>query len=64
MEEDRPTEKPDFILSGLKKQDLYDLSVEDLEARIENLAAEIDRCRALVGDRSSSRAAAESLFKS
>ena len=64
MNEEAPREKPDVTLSALGKDDLYDLSVEDLRSRIASLKAEIDRCEAAIKDRGDTRSAAESLFKS
>ena len=64
MESELPTPKADLSLDGLIKQDLSDLSVDDLKERIANLRAEITRCEALIEARGSSLAAAESLFKS
>ncbi len=64
MEEEITSGKEDLMLAHLIKQDLYDLSVEDLSERITNMEAEIARCRQLIDKRGSSRQAAESLFKS
>lgn len=55
---------PDLSLSGLGKQDLYTLSVGDLEDRIATLKAEIARCETALGERGDSRSEAEKLFKS
>jgi len=44
MDEEALNEKPDMTLAYLKKQDLYALSVGDLEERIEALREEIARC--------------------
>ncbi|MEM6414738.1 MAG: DUF1192 domain-containing protein [Pseudomonadota bacterium] len=63
MDNDFIQEKPDLTLSKIKKQDLYDLSVSDLEERISNLTNEIERCRSIINDRGDTRAAAEQLFK-
>lgn len=61
--DDQPlNEKPDMTLGFLAKQDLYNLSVSDLEERIEALKAEINRCETAMGDRGSSLDAAEKLF--
>lgn len=64
MDDNEPKKAPDAVLAGLARDDLYDLSVGDLEARIANLKAEITRCEAALAARGSSRAAAENLFKS
>ena len=63
MIEEPMREKPDLLLSGLSKQDLYEMSVEDLEARIAALEAEIARCREAIGRRQATRSAADQLFK-
>lgn len=63
MEEEPLTEKPDFTLGKLGKQDLYTLSIADLEERIKSLKAEILRCEQAVEQRGSTRSAAEKLFK-
>ena len=64
MDDLEPTAKPDLALAGLAKQDLSDLSVDDLQERIENMRAEITRCEELITARGSTRAAADALFKS
>lgn len=63
MDDDAPQDRPDMTLGYLSKQDLYGLSVDELEERIDALRAEIARCEAALGDRGSTRAAAEKLFK-
>lgn len=63
MDDQVRTEKPDLTLGDLKKQDLYEMSVSDLEERIAALKEEITRCEAAMKDRGSSRAAADKLFK-
>ena len=63
MDDEQLSEKPDLTLGYLKKQDLYTLSVGDLEERIEALKTEIARCEAAMKDRGSSRSEAEKLFK-
>ncbi|GAB4527444.1 MAG: hypothetical protein Kow00133_16350 [Amphiplicatus sp.] len=63
MNFDEPQEAPDLTLKSLKKQDLSTLSADDLEERIAALKAEIARCEAALGERGSTRAAAEKLFK-
>lgn len=64
MDDDALNEKPDLTLGFLAKQDLYTLSVDDLNERIASLKAEIARCEAALNDRGSSRSEAEKLFKS
>lgn len=63
MDDDALNEKPDLTLGFLTKQDLYTLSVDDLNERIVSLKAEIARCEAALNDRGSSRSEAEKLFK-
>ena len=57
-------EKPDLTLAFLAKQDLYTLSVGDLEERIAALKDEITRCEKTLEDRGSTLSEAEKLFKS
>ncbi len=63
MDEEALNEKPDLTLSYLVKQDLYEMSVGDLEERINALKAEIKRCETALSDRGSSRSEADKLFK-
>ena len=63
MNDEPLNEKPDLALGFLAKQDLYALSVGDLEERIEALKTEIARCEATLKDRGSTRSEAEKLFK-
>ena len=56
-------DKPDDPLKLLAKQDLDPLSVEELEARIALLEAEIVRVRAKLDASVSFRATADELFK-
>jgi len=63
MDEEALNEKPDMTLGYLAKQDLYDLSVSDLEERISALKMEITRCEKTLGDRGSSKSEADKLFK-
>lgn len=63
MDFDEPKETPDLTLSRIGKQDLYSMSVDDLEERIASLKAEIARCEKALGERGSTRAAAEQFFK-
>jgi uncharacterized small protein (DUF1192 family) len=46
-----------------KPRDLSGWSVDELNAYIANLQAEIERARAVIGSKQSHRAGAESLFK-
>ncbi len=56
-------DKPDDPLTVLAKQDLDPLSVEELEARIAILEAEIVRVRAKLDQSVNFRASADELFK-
>ena len=62
MDEEAINEKPDLTLGYLAKQDLYELSVGDLEERISALKAEIKRCEDALSDRGDSRSEADKLF--
>ncbi len=62
MDDNALTEKPDLALGYLKKQDLHDLSVDDLKERIAALKAEILRCENAIGNRGGAREEAEKLF--
>ncbi len=55
-----PRKKPSL---GLSSQDLSMMSIEDLEERIGEMTAEIERCRSLIVSKQGSRAEAESFFK-
>lgn len=57
-------EIPDVTLQKISKQDLYSLSIGDLEERISALRAEMARCEKAIADRGATRSAAEKLFKS
>ncbi len=63
FEDDLPRERPDWALDKLVKQDISDLSVDDLKERIANMRAEIERCEAAIDQRGDTKAAAEKLFK-
>jgi len=63
MDIEEPKEQPDLTLQKLGKQDLYTMSVGDLEERIASLKTEIARCQKALGDRGSTKEAAEKLFK-
>jgi len=55
--------KPDDPLKLLTKQDLDPMSVEELEARITTLEAEIARARAKIDTAVSFRASADAIFR-
>ncbi|MBI1365996.1 MAG: DUF1192 family protein [Alphaproteobacteria bacterium] len=63
MDIEEPKESPDLTLEKIGKQDLYAMSVGDLEVRIASLKAEIERCEKALVERGATRAAAEKLFK-
>ena len=56
-----PRKKPNLPLGA---QDLSMMSIEELEERIAELTAEIERCRKTIESKQGSRAAAEGVFKS
>jgi uncharacterized small protein (DUF1192 family) len=56
-------DKPKDPLTQLVRQDLDPLSVEELEARIEVLKAEIERVRAKLDASVNFRASADELFR-
>ena len=56
-------DKPDDPLTLLTRQDLDPLSVEELEARIAILEAEIERVKMKLQDSVNFRASADELFK-
>jgi len=64
MDEEILSEQPDLALGFLAKQDLYNLSVDDLDERIAALKAEIIRSEAAKSDRGATLSEAEKLFKS
>jgi uncharacterized small protein (DUF1192 family) len=55
--------KPDDPLTLLTRQDLDPMSVEELEARIASLEAEIARARAKIDASLSFRATADAIFR-
>lgn len=59
-EELEPRKKPSLALAA---QDLSMMSIEDLEERIAEMKAEIERCQAMIVSKQGSRADAESFFK-
>ena len=63
MDDESLNERPDLSLKFLAKQDLYALSVDELQDRIAALKDEIKRCEGEVNARGSTRDAAENLFK-
>ena len=63
MDDDLPKDKPDPALSRILKEDLYELSVGDLEGRIESLKAEIARCEKAIESRGDTKSEAEKIFK-
>lgn len=63
MDPEALNERPDYTLQKICKQDLYTMSIGDLEERIQSLKAEIARCERAVAERGSTKAAAEKLFK-
>ena len=63
MDDEPLNEKPDMTLGFLKKQDLYHMSVSDLEERIDALKAEIALCETALKDRGDTKSEAEKLFK-
>ena len=63
MDPEALNERPDFTLQKIGKQDLYTMSIGDLEERIASLKAEIARCEKAIGDRGGAKAAEDRLFK-
>lgn len=63
MDDDALNLRPDMTLGFLAKQDLYALSIGDLEERIASLKAEIERCEKAMADRGGAKAAADKLFR-
>lgn len=60
--DDLPLKKSE-ILTDLEKEDLSEMSVHELEDRIERIKAEITRAELALKSRGSSRDAAEAFFK-
>lgn len=60
-EDDRPL-RPDSPLALLVKEDLEVMGFDELDERIDLLEAEVQRIRAMIKGKSSSRHAAESVF--
>ena len=63
MDDEPLNDKPDLTLGSLGKQDLYTLSVDDLEERIAALKAEIERCENALEKRGGAKSEADKLFK-
>lgn len=63
MDPEALNDRPDYTLQKIGKQDLYTMSIGDLEERIASLKAEIARCEGAISERGSTKAAAEKLFK-
>lgn len=63
MDPEALNERPDFTLQKIGKQDLYTMSIGDLEERIASLRAEIARCERAIAERGGAKAAADKLFK-
>lgn len=61
--DDLPLRRADDLLVQLAREDLDRLSVEDLDARIAALEAELLRTRAKRASASAFRSAADSLFR-
>jgi len=55
--------RPDDPVNQLIRQDIDRLSVDELEARMSALQAEIERCRSKIKSAINHRATAEGLFK-
>ncbi|MBC7495826.1 MAG: DUF1192 domain-containing protein [Sphingomonadaceae bacterium] len=63
MDEELPRPKPDDVVAALVKQDLDRLSVDELDARMVALEAELARTRLKRAGASAFRRAADALFK-
>lgn len=59
MDDELPAQKPGIVVGS----DLSTLSVDEIEARIAALKAEIRRLEAALAGKQASRAAADSVFK-
>jgi uncharacterized small protein (DUF1192 family) len=62
-EDDFFSSKPQDPLTLLVRQDLGPLSIDELNARVEALKAEIDRVEQHLSDTARHRSAADELFK-
>lgn len=56
-------QRPDDPVKQLARQDIDHLSIDELEARIAAIQAEVERCRMKIQKAVNHRATAESLFK-
>ncbi|ABF52086.1 DUF1192 domain-containing protein [Sphingopyxis alaskensis] len=63
MDDDELPRRRDDVLSALVRQPLDPLSVDELDARLAALEAEIERVRAHRRAATSQKAAAEALFR-
>lgn len=63
MNDDDEPKQLGGALGALVREDLYDFSVADLEARIASLRAEIARAENALASRGGARDAADALFK-
>lgn len=63
MDEELPRTKPDDVVAALVRQDLDRLSVDELDARVVALEAELARTRAKREGASAFRSAADALFR-
>jgi uncharacterized small protein (DUF1192 family) len=62
MDEELPRPRPDDVIATLVKRDLDRLSVDELDARVVALEAELARTRAKRAGASAFRSAADALF--
>lgn len=60
MDDEETTKKPPSHQVGAP---LDDLSIEELQARIDLLESEIGRLKSAIGEKNSSRAVADAVFK-
>ena len=63
LEDAFPRARPDDLIAQVRRQDLDPFSVDELEARIAALTAEIERTRAKMDKAVNHKASAEALFK-
>jgi len=61
LDDDRPA--PDAPLDALEREDLSELSKDELESRIARLKAEQARAEEMLASKSAHASAAETLFK-
>ncbi|MDT7934558.1 MAG: DUF1192 domain-containing protein [Sphingomonadaceae bacterium] len=62
-DDDLPRPKPSDALTALTREDLGRLSVDEVQARITSLRAEIALCEARLAESGSVKAAANALFR-